>query len=192
MPVTKSLATAGGALTQDDIIARLEQAGATLLALRLGYGPAGHRSSMPEPVREVGVSYGCSRATARPAVPSAAAITAMDEALRWVQLIPADKFVLRRICNARCLVSPSTGRHLFTWSRIARLIGAERRAVQRWHQQGIALIAAGLSVTARGRPGLAGGRDAAGGTVRRGSGLAVPGWAKRAAPEPALGSVRSA
>jgi hypothetical protein len=145
MPVTKSLASADRTMTQDDIIARLEQAGATLLALRLGYGPAGHRSSMPEPVREVGVSYGWSRATARPAVPSAAEITAMDQALAWVQFIPADRRVVRRIVNARALVSPSTGRYLFTWSRIARLIGADRRAVARWHAQGIALIAAGLS-----------------------------------------------
>src|SRR5207253_1503579 len=80
------------------------------------------------------------------AVPSAAAITAMDQALGWVELIPADKFVLRRIVNARSLVSPSTGRHLFTWSAIARLIGADRKAVVRWHGQGIALIAAGLRV----------------------------------------------
>ena len=35
-----------------------------------------------------------------------------------------------------------------------------------------------MVVTPRERPGLAGGRDAAGGTVRPGSGLAMPGWAK--------------
>jgi hypothetical protein len=152
MPVTKSLATAGAAITPDDIIARLEQAGATLIALRLGVGPAGYRSAMPEPVRDVGVSYGWSQAKARPAVPSAAAITAMDEALAWVGYIPADRFVLKRIINARALVSPSTGKHLYGWSAIARLIGADRKAVQRWYQQGIALIAAGLSAGPAPRP----------------------------------------
>jgi len=128
----------------DDVIARLEQAGATLLALRLAVGHQSLRSAMPEPVREASASYGWRQATTRPAVPSAAAIDAMDEALGWVSLIPPDKFVLRRIINARALVSPSTGRHLFTWSAIGRLIGADRRAVTRWHAQGIELIARAL------------------------------------------------
>jgi hypothetical protein len=131
-------------MTEAEIIERLEAAGATLLALRIAIGPTGHRSGLPEPVREAGQSYGWSQATARPATPSAAAIDAMDEALGWVQLIPPDRYVLRRIINARALVSPSTQRHLYGWTAIARLIGADRRAVQRWHAQGIALIAAGL------------------------------------------------
>lgn len=140
-------------MTPDDIIARLEQAGATLLALRLSYGPTGHRSAMPEPVREAGQSYGWSQATARPAVPSAAAITAMDEALSWVNLIPPDRYVLRRIVNARALVSPTTQRHLYGWTAIARLIGADRRAVQRWHAQGIAMIAARINLPIRTKSG---------------------------------------
>jgi hypothetical protein len=62
----------------------------------------------------------------------------MDEALAWVGLIPADRYVLRRIVNARALVSPTTQRHLYGWSAIARLIGCDRKAVARWHAQGIA------------------------------------------------------
>jgi hypothetical protein len=69
----------------------------------------------------------------------------MDEALAWVQLIPPDRYVLRRIVNARALVNPSTQRHLYGWSAIARLIGADARAVKRWHAQGIAYIAHALS-----------------------------------------------
>jgi hypothetical protein len=140
-------------MSPDEVIARLEAAGSTLIALRLSYGPTGHRSAMPEPVREAGQSYGWSQATARPAVPSAAAIDAMDEALGWVGLIPADRYVLRRIVHARAIVSPTNQRHLFTWSAIARLIGADRRAVQRWHAQGIALIAARINLPQRPKSG---------------------------------------
>ena len=132
-------------MSPDDIIARLEAAGATLLALRIAIGPQEPRSGLPEPVREVSASYGWSKATPRPATPCAAAIDAMDEALAWVQLIPPDRYVLRRIVNARALVSPTTQRHLYGWTAIARLIGADRKAVARWHAQGIALIAAGLN-----------------------------------------------
>jgi len=132
-------------MTPAEVIERLEQAGATLIALRVArIGPSEPRSGMPEPVREVSASYGWSKATTRSAAPCGAAIDAMDEALAWVQLIPEDRYVLRRIVNARCLVSPTTQRHLYTWSAIGRLIGADRRAVQRWHAQGIAYIAMGL------------------------------------------------
>lgn len=132
-------------MNEADIIARLEAAGATLLALRIAIGPQEPRSGLPEPVREVSASYGWSKLTPRPAVPCAAAIDAMDEALAWVGLIPADRYVLRRIVNARALVSPTTQRHLYGWSAIARLIGCDRKAVARWHAQGIGIIAAALN-----------------------------------------------
>jgi hypothetical protein len=144
-------------MTPAEVILRLEQAGATLIALRVArIGPQEPRSGLPEPVKEVSASYGWSKLTPRPAVPSAADIDRMDEALAWVMLIPQDKFVLRRIVNARCLVSPTTQRHLYTWSAIGRLIGADRRAVQRWHGQGIDLIANGLSRGYRPRNASAG------------------------------------
>jgi hypothetical protein len=146
-------------MTEADIIARLEAAGATLLALRTGaIGPSEPRSGLPEPVREVSASYGWSQATTRPAIPAAADIDRMDEALSWVMFIPADKFVLRRIINARSLTSPTNGRHLYTWSAIARLIGCDRRAVQRWHAQGIGIIARGLGRGYRPENGLGGSR----------------------------------
>jgi hypothetical protein len=48
-------------MNEADIIARLEAAGATLLALRIAIGPQEPRSGLPEPVREVGQSYGWSQ-----------------------------------------------------------------------------------------------------------------------------------
>ena len=80
-----------------------------------------------------------------PPVPSAAKITRMDEALAWMQSIPIENYVLRRIVGARCLVHPITDRHLFTWRRLGALLGADHKAIKRWHAQGIAVIVAALN-----------------------------------------------
>ena len=68
----------------------------------------------------------------------------MDEALAWLQLIPQDRYVLRRIVGARSLVHPISDRHLYSWRRLGSVLGADHKAVQRWHAQGIATIVAGL------------------------------------------------
>jgi hypothetical protein len=69
----------------------------------------------------------------------------MDEAMGWIPLIPFDRYVLRRIVGARSLVNPITERHLYPWRRLAAAIGADHKAVQRWHAQGIDLIVARLN-----------------------------------------------
>lgn len=127
-----------------DIVARLEEAGATLMALPNKGRPGGIRVGWPEVVHDFNEAYGWTGEVARPPVPAASAITRMDEALAWVLLIPNDRYVLRRIVGARALVSPVTGRHVFSWRRLGEKIGAHHMAVQRWHGQGIDLIAAGL------------------------------------------------
>jgi hypothetical protein len=76
----------------------------------------------------------------------------MDEAMGWITLIPHDRYVLRRIVGARSLVHPITERHLYPWRRIAVAIGADHKAVQRWHTQGVELIAARLNAAQHGRP----------------------------------------
>jgi hypothetical protein len=68
----------------------------------------------------------------------------MDDALAWIPLIPRDRYVLRRIVGARSLVSPVTERHLFSWRRLGALLGADHKAIQRWHAQGIDIILAVL------------------------------------------------
>lgn len=132
------------------VIARLEEAGETLLSLP---GPSfGSGSSWPQIVHDfadlveqyAAQSQRRGVATVRPPVPSAAAISRMDEAFGWLGLIPSDRYVLRRIVSTRALVSPSTGRHEFSWRDIGRIIGAHHMAVQRWHKVGIDLIVAGL------------------------------------------------
>ena len=124
------------------IIARLEEAGATLLALPgTGYSTrlkVSHLDVVQEACEVLGNAAGSGQI--RPPVPSAARITRMDEALGWIALIPRERYVLRRIVGARCLVSPVTERHLFSWRRLGGVMGADHKAVQRWHAQGIDML----------------------------------------------------
>jgi hypothetical protein len=127
------------------VICRLEEAGETLLALPgTGYTTRLRTSSL-DIVRTALENYGWSESRLRPPVPSSAKITRMDEALAWIPMIPIENYVLRRIVGARCLVNPITDRHLFPWRRLAAALGADHKAVQRWHAQGIAIIVAALN-----------------------------------------------
>jgi len=127
------------------VIDRLEEAGTTLLSLPGTGWSTKLRSSSLEIVRVAIENVGWTEERIRPAVPSAARITRMDEAMGWITLIPLDRYVLRRIVGARSLVSPTTERHLFPWRRIAMVIGADHKSAQRWHRQGIEMIVAALN-----------------------------------------------
>ncbi len=139
------------------VIARLEAAGRTLLALPgTGYS-TGLRVSRLEIVQSALEAFGAECGPVRAAVPSAAQISQMDEALGWISLIPVETVargrpggghVLRRIVGARALVGPVTERHIYSWRRLGGVLGADHKAVQRWHAQAIGVI-----VTALNRPG---------------------------------------
>ncbi|HUB14078.1 MAG TPA: DUF6362 family protein [Acetobacteraceae bacterium] len=135
----------GGPVDANYVIYRLEEAGSTLLALPGTGWTTKLRTSNIEIVRTALESYGWSAARIRPAVPSAEKITRMDEAMRWLGMIPADRYVLRRIVGARSLVHPISERHLFPWRRLAAALGADHKAVQRWHAQAIDMIVAALN-----------------------------------------------
>jgi len=122
------------------VIGRLEEAGAALLALPGTGWSTKMRSSSLEIVRAAIEGYGWTNKRIRPPIPSAAQISRMDEAMGWISMIPIDRYVLRRIVGARSLVHPITDRHLFPWRRLGTAIGADHKAVQRWHAQGIELI----------------------------------------------------
>lgn len=122
------------------LVVRLEEAGETLLLLpQRGYTTR-LRTSTWNVLEDAAEAYGSHPARLHLPVPSAARITRMDEALGWLALIPDDKYVLRRLVASRMLVSPLTGRHLFPWRRLATLLGADHKAIQRWHGQGIDLL----------------------------------------------------
>jgi hypothetical protein len=126
--------------------ARLEEAGHALLSLPRTGPTTALRQTRHQFVAEALDAYAAAD-TSRPRAPtpSAAQITRMDQALAWIALIPADKLVLRRIVGCRSLVSPLTGRHLFSWRRLARLLGADHKAISRWHANGIDLIVTALN-----------------------------------------------
>jgi hypothetical protein len=124
----------------EGLIACLEEAGSTLLSLPMtGFSPALRTSALPI-LREAAEAYGWSAAEVRPPMPSASRISRMDKVLGYLVLIPQDRYVLRRIIGCRALVHPISGRHLYSWRRLAELLGADHKAVQRWHAEGIRII----------------------------------------------------
>ena len=130
------------------VLYRLEEAGGTLLSLP-NTGPSTRlRQSTLAPLQDAIEAYGRGPSTLRPPTPSGARIDRMDQALAWIALIPQDRVVLRRLVGARSLVSPVTGRHLFSWRRLGELVGADHKAVQRWHAQGVDLMVAALNAPA--------------------------------------------
>ena len=130
------------------IIERLEEAGGALLALPPSGYTTALRQSRLDIVRAAAEAYGYDGpAKLRPAMPSAATISRMDEAFAWLRLIPDDRYVLRRIAGARAMVNPLTEKHLYPWRRLGSLLGADHRAVQRWHADAIAIIARALAAS---------------------------------------------
>lgn len=128
----------------ESVVKRLEEAGSTLLALphtgpttRLVQGGL-------EWIRDAAEHPAAGRGRIRPAIPDANRITRMDQAMDWLRLIPQDKYVLRRVVGARSLVDPMSGRYLYSWRRLGVAIGADHKAVQRWHGQGIEFIVKAL------------------------------------------------
>jgi hypothetical protein len=133
-----------GPADTDYVIYRLEEAGATLLALPGTGWSTRIRSSSIEIVRTALEAYGWQAARIRPAVPLADRIDRMDQAMAWIAFIPDDRYVLRRVVGARSLVNPVTDRHLYSWRRLGVALGADHKAVQRWHAQGIGMIVTAL------------------------------------------------
>ena len=127
-------------MTADAVNRRLECAGATLLAL-----PPGKMHGKPWSPLAAFIEGAAPGGAMRPSVPCAWKIDLMDEALGWLALIPNDRVVLRRIVGARLLVNPVTGRHLYPWRRLETAMGADHKAVQRWHAQGIAMIVSAIN-----------------------------------------------
>ena len=131
-------------LDADYVIYRLEDAGATLLALPGTGWSTRMRGSSVEIVRTALEAYGWDSTRIRPAVPTAERIDRMDEAMAWIGFIQDSRYVLRKVVGARSLVHPVSDKHLYSWRRLGAALGADHKAVQRWHAQGIATIVAGL------------------------------------------------
>lgn len=141
----------GGNYDATLVVARLEEAGRTLLALpQTGHSTA-LRTNAAVLLRHAIEAEGGEPVPGRvrAAVPPAGRITRMDEALGWIPLIPRDRSVLRRIVGARALVHPVTDRHVYPWRRLGTMLGADHKAVQRWHSQGVDIIVSALNAADR-------------------------------------------
>jgi hypothetical protein len=127
------------------VVSRLTDAGRTLLALPAGPHSLYLLSASLEVIRMASTAADADADRLRPRPPSAWSIDLMDEALGWIALIPSNRYMLRRIIGARALVSPVTERHLYSWRRLGSLLGADHKAVKRWHEQGIDIIVRALN-----------------------------------------------
>jgi hypothetical protein len=128
---------------------RLEEAGKCLLSLPGGrVGPAQLSAQSYGFVSEIVEGSGFVPRN-KVAVPDAATVTRMDEALAWLPLI--DTVAIRRIVAMRCLVSPVTDRHLHTWRSIGLKIEASHTQAQTMHGDGVQTIVRALKEVRRAR-----------------------------------------
>lgn len=127
------------------VIACLEEAGRTEIAMRHhGFTP-GLRLGGLDYVRDFNESYGWEKEPLKPPVPSAIAISRMDRTLAWISHIPKERVVYRRVVRLRSLIHPISERYVFPWRLLSRKLGIDRDALKRYHGLGIDLIVAGMT-----------------------------------------------
>ena len=131
-------------ISQEAVIERMEAAGRALLSLPASGYTTRLRTSKMEYLREPVEQFSETAGRFRPPAPSSEELDRMDEAFGWLALIPDSRYMMRRIVGARSLVHPLTCRYVFSWRRIALMLGADHKAVQRWHGEGIRLICEAL------------------------------------------------
>lgn len=125
----------------DEIITWLEWAGAKLIAMPgRRVRPAEPTSLWVDYVQDIrNTDEFRQRLSIRAMAPSAEEITVMDAILPLPSICA--EHTTRRVIHARSLVHPVNNRHLYRWTRIAKLLHTDRRTVRRWHHAGIDEIA---------------------------------------------------
>ena len=118
----------------------LEWAGAKLLAMHISSPkPKEFRSFWPDYADEAHSAYGYTGERLRPAQPRAVEIELMDKLLLFPGLI--EDIQIRRIVNARALVSPVANRYLYSWHKLGFMLNTSPRRVVRLHAKGLITIA---------------------------------------------------
>lgn len=118
----------------------LEWAGSKLLAMRIASpAPREYKSFWPDYADDATQAYGYTGEKLRPAQPRSVEIELMDKLLLWPNLI--DEVLIRRIINARALVTPVANRYLYSWNKLGVMIGTDPRRVVRLHKKGLIEIA---------------------------------------------------
>jgi hypothetical protein len=132
-------------ITADDVIARLEEAGAISYAMpNTGYKLHCRTQNFHPLYEPVAATDKNTLRRVRLPLPSAEQISMMDRTYAWLALIPRDKHILRRIVCMRSLMNAATMRHVNNWRSIALAVGADYRAIKTWHAQGISIIVEAL------------------------------------------------
>jgi len=128
----------------EEIKTWLEWSGAKLLAMRIASpAPKGVRNAWPEYATLPDDAYGYTKNTLRAAIPSRFDITLMDEILLLPALIP--DVLIRRIIHSRALVAPVSGKYLYSYETVAKLLYTDRKTIARLHGKGLKIIGANLS-----------------------------------------------
>ena len=128
--VTSSLATS------DEIKQWLEWAGARLLSMPGGHiGPKSPGVAWPDYADDARTAYGYSPSAIRTERPNKDEIFFVDEILTLPHAIP--DITRRRIVQSRSLVTPIAHRHLYSWTKLAKLLHTDRRTVANLYLRGL-------------------------------------------------------
>ena len=144
--------------TPEEVRQRLEDAGRTLMSLPLPSGsfPKDDRSRWPDVVRGyedafvalIGASDEVKQDFSRGynqvrASPSARSVGRMDEVLEWLWRYTDQR--KRRLCLARALIHPVSGRHVVSYRKLGRMFGLHHDTIRAWHDRALAEIAVALT-----------------------------------------------
>jgi hypothetical protein len=123
----------------------LEWAGGKLMAMQIrGTRPSGYRSYWPDFKAEgFNHGYGYTGERLRPQAPNSEQIDLMDQILTLPNLV--SDITARRIISARMVITPVSGRYIYTWTRLAQILHTDRRIVRRKFDDGLTTLAANLS-----------------------------------------------
>lgn len=122
--------------TAKTIEERFEEAAYTLRHVRIASGPRGYGSSWPDVVRSAFTAYGPDAARPMRIVPSAAAISRMEECIDWLRLVEPD--------DARIVWLRAEG---VPWRPICYRIGLVRQTA--WRRWAAALLTIAIRVNAQ-------------------------------------------
>ncbi|MGI9386097.1 MAG: hypothetical protein ACR2OX_01575 [Methyloligellaceae bacterium] len=137
---------------------RFEDAGRTLMALPMHRGalPMDERARWPEVMRgaedafvalvgaaaEVKQDFESDRHEVRVS-PSVRAVSRMDEVLDWLWYFKDPR--KRRLCIARALIHPVSGRHVVSFRKLGRIFGLHHDTIRVWHDRALSEIAQALT-----------------------------------------------
>lgn len=116
--------------TAKTIEERFEEAAYTLRHVRVDSGPRGYGSSWPDVVRSAFTAYGPDAARPMRIVPSAAAISRMEECIDWLRMVDPDvaRIIWLRAENVK-------------WRHICYRVGLVRQTAWRQWVAGLQTIA---------------------------------------------------